>query len=197
MNMPLILASNSPRRRQLLAQIGYSFDIVPADVDEQVRAGESPEEYAVRVARDKAAVAAQRKGRGVIIGADTIVVLGSDILGKPESSEDAERMLTLLSGREHRVVTGLAVMDPAGGRVETRVVTTKVWFRALRAAEIEAYVATGEPMDKAGGYGIQGRGAVLVDRIEGCYFNVVGLPLAVLAEVLEGLSIRPPSSLTC
>lgn len=191
MNFPLILASNSPRRRELLEQIGLSFTIDPADVDEQILIGETPEDYAVRVARDKARVAAQRSGRGIVIAADTIVVLGREVLGKPSDHKDAARMLTLLSGREHRVITGLIVMDAATGRATARTVVTKVWFRALRTSEIDAYVATGEPMDKAGAYGIQEKGALLVDRIEGCYFNVVGLPLAVLGEILEAFNIRP------
>jgi septum formation protein len=191
MNSPLILASNSPRRRELLEQIGLSFTIDPADVDEQILTGETPEDYAVRVARDKARIAAQRSGRGIVIAADTIVVLGREVLGKPSDHEDAARMLTLLSGREHRVITGLIVMDAATGRATARIVTTKVWFRALRTQEIHAYVATGEPMDKAGAYGIQEKGALLVDRIEGCYFNVVGLPLSVLGEILEAFNIRP------
>lgn len=191
MNFPLILASNSPRRRELLEQIGLSFTIDPADVDEQILIGETPEDYAVRVARDKARVAAQRSGRGIVIAADTIVVLGREVLGKPSDHKDAARMLTLLSGREHRVITGLIVMDAATGKATARTVVTKVWFRALRTSEIDAYVATGEPMDKAGAYGIQEKGALLVDRIEGCYFNVVGLPLAVLGEILEAFNIRP------
>jgi septum formation protein len=189
MNIPLILASNSPRRRELLAQVGWSFTVDPADVDEQMLAEESPEYYAVRVAQDKAQVAARRAGSGIVIAADTIVVLDNEVLGKPRDVRDATRMLTMLSGREHRVITGVAVMDAATGSSESRAVSTRVRFRELRKEAIDAYVATGEPMDKAGAYGIQERGALLVERIEGCYYNVVGLPLAVLAEMLEGFAV--------
>ena len=191
MEHPIILASASPRRRELLEQLGWSFTIDPADVDEQVMPGEAPEAYAVRVARDKARVAAKRAGRGLVIAADTIVVLGDTILGKPLDAQDAERMLTMLSGRDHHVITGLVVMDAATARTEVRTITTKVRFRLLRSAEIAAYVASGEPLDKAGAYGIQEKGALFVERIDGCYFNVVGLPLAMLGEVMEQFKTSP------
>lgn len=187
----IILASNSPRRRELLRQIGLTFICDPSDVDERVRAGESPEGYAVRVALDKARAAAGRAGRGIIIAADTIVVLGERILGKPENSRDAERMLSLLSGRMHVVITGLAIMDAAEGKTATGTSLTRVWFRDLSQLEISSYVKTGEPLDKAGAYGIQGKGALLVKRIEGCYFNVVGLPLSILGELLRDFGISP------
>lgn len=189
MTTPLILASRSPRRRELLEQIGLTFTIDAPDVGEAVLPGESAEGYAVRVALDKAKAAARRAGTGVVIAADTVVVLGSDILGKPEGPADAERMLALLSGREHRVITGLAVMDAATSRTVTRASVTKVLFRSLSLDTRKAYVAGGEPLDKAGAYGIQGKGALLVERIDGCYYNVVGLPLALLEEVLEQFSV--------
>lgn len=185
MPKPIILASNSPRRRELLRQVGLHFTSDPADVDESALPGESSDAYAVRVALDKARVAAKRAGEGIVIAADTIVVLGDVILGKPRDSTDAERMLGLLSGKMHRVITGLAVMDAGSGRIVTRTAITNVWFRELSAGEIRSYVATGEPLDKAGAYGIQERGALLVERIEGCYFNVVGLPLVTLNEILK------------
>ncbi len=183
-NPPIILASHSPRRRELLRQIGVRFLSDPADVDERVRLGESPESYAVRVSQDKARVAARRAEKGIIVAADTIVVLDDQILGKPVDARDAEHMLGQLSGKVHSVITGLTVMDAGTGKSDTRTSVTKVWFRSLSPNEIASYVASGEPLDKAGAYGIQGKGALLVERIEGCYFNVVGLPLAVLGEML-------------
>jgi len=185
MNPVIILASNSPRRKELLKQIGIDFSIDPADVDESALPNEQPEAYAVRVALEKARVAAARAGAGIVIAADTIVVLGDAILGKPADARDAERMLMLLSGKAHRVITGLAVMDAATGRALTRTSLTRVWFRSLSPHEIASYVAIGEPLDKAGAYGIQGRGALFVERIDGCYFNVVGLPLSLLADLLR------------
>ncbi len=189
MKKDIILASNSPRRRELLEQIGLPFVADPADVDERLLPGEKAEPYAVRVALDKARVAAGRAGTGVVIAADTIVVLGDDILGKPADSRDAERMLALLSGNRHRVISGLAVMDAETKRTLTGAAVTSVWFRDLHAEEILAYVSTGEPLDKAGAYGIQGKGALLVTRIEGCYFNVVGLPLSLLGSMLREFGI--------
>lgn len=186
----IILASTSPRRRQLLRQVGLAFTSRPADVDERVLPGELPEAYAARVALDKARVAATRAGEGIVIAADTVVVLGDLILGKPADGRDAERMLALLSGKMHRVITGLAVMDASTGKSLARTAVTRVWFRALTAGEIESYAATGEPLDKAGAYGIQERGALLVEKVEGCYFNVVGLPLSLLGELLGDFGIR-------
>lgn len=189
MTPKIILASNSPRRKELLAQIGLSFTVAPADVDESVLPGESPEAYAVRVALDKARIAAERVGEGIVIAADTIVVIDDSILGKPVDAHDAAGMLALLAGKQHRVVTALAVMDAATGKSDTRLSATKVWFRDLAEREIAAYVATGEPFDKAGAYGIQERGALLVERIEGCYSNVVGLPLSLLGEMLREFGV--------
>jgi septum formation protein len=185
----IILASNSPRRKELLLQIGLDFRVDPADVDEHVLPGELPEGYAVRVALDKARVAAARAGTGIVIAADTIVVLDDEVLGKPADAGDAERMLMKLSGKAHVVITGLAVMDAATGNALTRTSITRVWFRSLASHEIISYVATGEPLDKAGAYGIQGRGALLVDKIDGCYFNVVGLPLSLLGELLHAFGV--------
>ena len=189
MKATVILASSSPRRRALLEQVGISFSLDPADVDERMLPREKPEAYAVRVALDKARVAAGRARTGIVIAADTIVVVGDSILGKPVDAADARRMLSMLSGREHEVVTGLAVMDAASRRSSVRTSVTKVCFRKLSEREISAYVATGEPLDKAGAYGIQERGALLVERIEGCYSNVVGLPLSLLGEMLANFGI--------
>ena len=185
-----ILASNSPRRRDLLRQIGASFTVAPADVDERILAGETAEHYAVRVAREKARVAAGRIAAGVILAADTVVVLDGDIMGKPLDARDAERMLLKLSGTAHDVITAVALLDAASGRESVKTATTRVWFQPLSAAEITAYIATGEPLDKAGAYGIQEKGALFVEKIEGCYCNVVGLPLSLLAGMLKEIGYK-------
>jgi septum formation protein len=173
----------------MLRQIGLAFVTDAADVDERLLPGEDPLDYAMRVALEKARVAAGRGNRGIVIAADTIVVLDGTILGKPANDADAVRMLTLLSGKQHRVITGLAIIDSESKKTITKAVTTAVWFRDLTAAEIRAYAATREPLDKAGAYGIQEKGALLVERIEGCYFNVVGLPLSLLAKILPEFGI--------
>jgi len=190
MDESIILASNSPRRKELLRQIGVRFESEPAYVDERILPGEGAEEYAVRVALDKAIAAADRAGRGIIIAADTIVVLGTTVLGKPVDAKDAERMLGMLSGKMHTVITGLVLVDAGTGKTQKRVAVTHVWFRNLTDEEIVTYVATGEPLDKAGAYGIQERGALFVQKIEGCYFNVVGLPLSLLGEMLVDFGIN-------
>jgi len=181
----LVLASNSPRRRELLEQAGMPYVSDPADVDESLLPGEKPDEYALRLALAKAIETSRRYTEGLVLGADTIVVAGGDIMGKPVSREDAVRMLTILSGRAHRVLTGVAIVDAATGKSETSVESTEVRFRELSEDEIDAYAATGEPMDKAGAYGIQGRASVFVEGITGCFFNVVGLPLARVWSMLK------------
>jgi septum formation protein len=175
----LILASASPRRRELLSQIGVVFDVDAAHVDE----GDDPRVNAVEKAR--AAAARHRGEDAVVLGADTEVVLDGSVLGKPGGEAHAREMLRRLSGRSHAVVTAYALVDCTTGRELVRSVETDVTFRHLTDDDIDAYVATGEPLDKAGAYGIQGRGAVLVDRVDGDYFNVVGLPLADLAAALR------------
>lgn len=181
----LILASSSPRRRELLSQAGFCFSVDPADVDESVLPGERPEEYAARIALEKARRTAERHEAGIVLGADTIVVVDGDVLGKPSSPGEAKDMLSRISGRTHRVLTGVALVDAATGAYAAAVETTDVRIRELAAEEIEEYVDTGEPMDKAGAYGIQGRAAVFVEGINGCFFNVVGLPLARLDKMLR------------
>jgi septum formation protein len=190
MNKPIILASASPRRRELLRQVGLSFKTAPAHVDERVLAAEQPEMYAARLAQDKACAAMKKFSSGIIIAADTVVIIDSEILGKPVDAADAERMLSMLSGNMHRVITGLAVIDVGTGKMLTRTAITKVWFRNLSREEIDSYVTTREPLDKAGAYGIQGKGALLVERIDGCYFNVVGLPLVLLSDMLKEFEVR-------
>ncbi len=184
----LVLASASPRRRELLTQAGYAFEVQPAHVNEDLRPGEDPIAYVVRLARDKAqAVFADvNDPNAIVLGADTTVTLDSHILAKPEDAADAARMLRLLSGRTHRVITGVAVVTAKSTEVAAEV--TGVQFLTLSDEEIAAYVATGEPMDKAGAYGIQGLAAKWIPRVEGCYFNVVGLPLALVSTMLEAAS---------
>lgn len=183
MPTPLYLASTSPRRRELLAQLGLDFQVLPVDIDESVRAGEGPADYVLRLAREKAAAGLAQAGEGVVVAADTSVVLDGEVLGKPASVAEALAMWSRLSGRDHEVLTGIAVGNRA--RQEARVVTTRVRFRALREPEMRAYWASGEPRDKAGGYAIQGRGAIFVTGIDGSYSNVVGLPLAETAALLD------------
>ena len=186
----LILASASPRRRELLAQAGFNFEVHPAHVNEDSRPNEDPISYVVRLARDKAqAVFTELNApEAIVLGADTTVTLDGHILAKPEDAEDAARMLRMLSGRTHRVITGVAVATAKGTEVAAEV--TGVQFVTLNDDEIAAYIATSEPMDKAGAYGIQGLAAKWIPRVQGCYFNVVGLPLALVSSMLESAGIQ-------
>ena len=191
----LILASASPRRRELLAQAGYTFHVFPAHVPEHRHPGEPPIEYATRLARETAEAVYRDKERDrgadsdplIVLGADTIVVVenesDNEVLGKPKDPADAARMLRQLSNRTHQVITAIAVATAQG--LDFTAETTTVTMSEIPEAEIEAYVATGEPMDKAGAYAIQGRAARWIPRIEGCYSNVVGLPLAATARLLN------------
>ncbi|WJN58790.1 nucleoside triphosphate pyrophosphatase [Pseudomonas sp. SO81] len=186
----LHLASGSPRRRELLAQIGVSFVTLSASIDETALPDEPAERYVERLAREKAQAglaALAAAADCVVLGADTSVVLDGRILGKPESRAEALATLAALSGREHQVLTAVALAS--AGRIESRVVTSRVRFRPLRAGEAEAYWDTGEPCDKAGSYGIQGLAAVFVSQIEGSYSAVVGLPLCETAQLLEEFGI--------
>ena len=181
----LILASASPRRAELLAAAGFAFEVAPQDVDETPRNGESAEAYVLRIAWEKVH-SARRKSGAVVIGADTAVVVDDVILGKPASREAAAGMLKRLSGRSHEVLTGVAV----GGREEVgEVARTAVRFLPLTEAEIAWYVASGEPLDKAGGYAIQGLASRFVERIDGSYSNVVGLPMALVYRLLRQLGV--------
>lgn len=205
--MHIILASASPRRRELIHQIGWTEEICPSSFSEaatpkeaRARLGEFPEDVCREISRvedaglvtlfnayGKGKCICEEKGDEVpIVAADTVVTLDGDILGKPRDTKDARAMLRLLSGREHAVKTGLAVFHK--DRVHLHVETTRVYFRKLLDLEIDRYVATGEPMDKAGAYGIQGKGAILVPKIEGSYDNVVGLPLTALYEMINGIT---------
>jgi septum formation protein len=183
--MRLILASDSPRRKAILEQAGFSFEVRPARMAEERVSGETPEAFARRIAWEKAQTVASEVGEGLVIGADTVVVIGEEVLGKPASPEEAAAMLRKLSGREHRVLTAVAVVEASTRRAATAIEATRVWFRPLTEEEIATYVATGEPMDKAGAYGIQERGGLLVERIEGDYLNVVGLPLGRVLELVK------------
>jgi septum formation protein len=197
----IYLASRSPRRRELLKQIGVSFELVllredprrGADIDETPRPDEAADAYALRIARSKAMVAVQQIAkRGLpahpVLAADTTVVCDGEIIGKPADAGDAERILTWLAGREHRVITAVALAHH--DQVETRVSDSAVEFRALAAEEIRRYVATGEPLDKAGAYAVQGRAAAFVRRISGSYSGIMGLPLAEAAELLQRFGIE-------
>jgi septum formation protein len=183
----LILASASPRRAELLRQIGIPFRQVVSGVDEDLQDPAEPDQHVRTLSRRKAEDVAGRMSSGIVLGADTIVVLDEHILEKPADEKQAAEMLAMLSGRTHEVYTGLTLIDAARSESVSHVEVTEVTFRELTSEEIDAYVATGEPLDKAGAYGIQERGALLVSGIRGCYFNVVGLPLAGLMRVLDGL----------
>jgi len=187
----LILASNSPRRRQLLEQIGLSFRVITARVSEALPAGSNLAAGVMEIARRKAEAVACRLKEGLVLGADTLVVLDGIALGKPAGPQDAFAMLTKLQGREHQVITGVALYDAASGTCLLEHEVTRVWMRPLTPREIWQYVATGEPLDKAGAYGIQGKGALLVERIDGCYSNVVGLPLATVGGMLKKFGLDP------
>lgn len=187
--MSIILASASPRRKQLLEQVGCKFSVITSDVNEDNQLSMPPHQLAVYHARAKASAVAGLAGcNDVVIGADTIVVVDGQVFGKPNDDFTARQMLTKLAGRSHFVITGLAVVG--NGRVWTDFARTEVTIQELTAAQIDRYIATGEPLDKAGAYAIQGLGALLVERIEGCYTNVVGLPLSNLARLLTKAGIE-------
>jgi septum formation protein len=183
--VPVVLASASPRRRALLGELGLRFDVEPTDVDEEADLPEGAVEQARVLAERKARAAAAKRTDALVIAADTIVVLGERTYGKPRSTGEAIRMLTELAGREHVVHTGVCVAAPGARSFHGRVISTRVTFVPLGAEEIRRYVATGEPMDKAGAYAIQGRGALLVERIEGDWSNVVGLPVGATVDLME------------
>ncbi len=191
MSERFILASSSPRRRELLASIGLEFDVIPSAIPEVRQPGESPEEYVARLSREKAgAIAAQHRHRWVI-AADTTVFLGDEVLEKPADVADAKRMLSAIAGRTHIVYSGVTLQNAAGGYHETRVAESEVRMLQLSARDIEWYVRTGEPLDKAGAYAAQGIGGMFIESIHGSYTNVVGLPLALLFQMLRNAGIDP------
>lgn len=186
----LILASASPRRQDLLKQIGLSFDVMVSNVAEDTENGLTPGELVEKLAWQKAELVAGQATDSLVIGADTIVVSNGRIMGKPVNNEEAAEMLSELSGTTHEVITGVALIDTGTGRQKVFHETTRVSFRSLTVTEIKAYIDSGETQDKAGAYAIQGLGAVLVEGIAGCYFNVVGLPLFRLAEELQSFGVQ-------
>ena len=187
----LILASNSPRRRELLRNAGFEFDVRPSGIEETRLPDESPEDFTRRLARDKALdVARQSEAESLVLGADTVVAVDGEILEKPVDAVDAARMLRTLSGRTHRVITALCLIRAPERVLAWRHETTSVTFRKLTNEEIENYVASGEPFDKAGGYAIQGFASRFVPRVEGCYFNVVGLPIPLVYEIVKSIAIK-------
>lgn len=185
----IILASASPRRSELLARVGIDFQVVPSTADETLLGNETPQEHVVRLSRAKAMEVAERPDQAgrYFIGSDTVVVRDDVILGKPANAAEAATMLASLSGRSHRVISGYAVHDRHSGRTLSAAVTTRVFFKELTNREIEGYIASGEPFDKAGAYAIQGIGSFMVPRIEGSYTNVVGMPLCEVIAALEEL----------
>lgn len=185
----IVLASASPRRSELLSRIGLEFEVVPSNVDEELHPGESPEAHVIRLSCAKALAVSGRQAQSGrwFIGSDTVVVCDDCILGKPADAREAKAMLSRLAGRSHQVISGYAVHDRDNGRTISSAVTTTVFFKDLTPREIEGYITTGEPFDKAGAYAIQGIGSFLVPRISGSYTNVVGLPLCEVIAALEEL----------
>jgi septum formation protein len=188
----LVLASNSPRRRQLLALIGWNFSLRPASIDEQPHPQEHPADYVLRLARGKAAASAQEGPPALYLGSDTTVADGMEILGKPLDAPDAVRMLRQLRGKEHTVYTAIVLEDTRGGQIQTDLCATRVPMRAYSDAEITAYVRSGDPLDKAGAYAIQHPEFNPVERFRGCYASVMGLPLCHLERSLRRLSTPSP-----
>jgi septum formation protein len=188
----IILASGSPRRKELLEKIGLKFEVDASDCEEKINRSLTPEEIVRQLSIQKAQAVAARHDNAVIIAADTIGVIGSRILGKPLNENEAGKMLTDISGKPHTVITGFTIYDTASKQIFTGTVSTVVYIKSLIRQEIEAYIRTGEPLDKAGAYAIQGKGAVFVEKIEGDYYNVMGLPLSALVEALRefGVEIR-------
>lgn len=184
MKRKIILASASPRRKELLEKLDLDFSVCPADIDESLLPDEDAAMYPLRTAVQKAMAVAKTTEDALVIAADTVVAVDDDILGKPRDEAEAKAMLQRLSGREHIVITGIGVVDTASGRTLSATEQTIVYFHPLRDEEIDAYIATGECMDKAGSYGIQGKGSLLVRKIDGDYFNVMGLPLSRLYRLL-------------
>lgn len=189
---PIVLASSSPRRKELLRKIGLKFSVDPMEVDEKLSSALDPLRLARSISLKKARAAARRHPDAIVIAADTFGVIGGRLLGKPSGKAQAVAMLQEMSGKCHSVITGFTLIDGTTGKTVSRSVRTQVYFRKLSRAEINDYVATGEPMDKAGAYAIQGLGALLVDRIEGDYYNVIGLPLSALAAELKKFGVKLP-----
>jgi septum formation protein len=203
----LVLASASPRRLQLLSDLGLKFEVFPSDIDETIEPGLTPEQVALNLAQGKAQSVGKRiynqfalsnikhdqsgkeANKLVVLGADTIVVLNGEIIGKPQSPADAETMLQKLAGKCHTVYTAVAVLQLPTGKIDTRCLASKVYMREMTKEEVVTYVATKEPLDKAGSYALQGIGSAFVDRIDGCYTNIIGLPVPTTVELLRQAGI--------
>jgi septum formation protein len=194
MTKPVVLASSSPRRRELLEKAGLEFSIDPSETEEKLDGSPEPEELARSISLMKARSAARRHPDSIVIAADTLGVLNGKVLGKPADADHARLMLKQMSGKCHEVLTGFTIIDSGSGKMVSRVVRTKVYFKELSNGQIDKYVETGEPLDKAGAYAIQGLGAALVEKIDGDYFNVVGLPVLELARELEKFGIELPDA---
>jgi len=186
----IILASASPRRKELLERIGLEFDVEPGNYEEDIRPGLEPHKLARNISLKKAEAVAGSHNNALVIAADTFIVVGDRMLGKPHTEKEARKMLETINGRAHSVITGFCIIDTAAKKTLSESVETKVYVRQLTPVEIDAYVKSKEPLDKAGAYAIQGLGAVIVERIEGDYFNVMGLPLCALTEALKEFGIE-------
>jgi len=186
----IILASASPRRKELLEKIGLRFEVEPSNYEEDMHSGLEPHEFAQKISLEKAKVVASKHKNSIVIAADTFVVFGGKILGKPHTEKEAREMLKAISGKSHSVITGFSIIDTGENKTLSKSVETKIYIRKLTLAKIDAYVKSKEPLDKAGAYAIQGLGAVFVEKIEGDYFNVIGLPLSALTEALKEFGIN-------
>jgi len=186
----IILASASPRRVELLEKIGLRFKVEPSNYEEDMHSELEPHEFARKISLEKAEAVASKHKNAIVIAADTIIVFGSKILGKPHTENEARKMLETINGKSHSVITGFSIIDTGKNKTLSKSVETKIHVRKLTLAEIDAYVKSKEPLDKAGAYAIQGLGAVIVEKIEGDYFNVVGLPLSALTEALKEFGIN-------
>ena len=186
----IILASASPRRKELLEKIGLKFEVEPSNFEEDIHSGLEPHELAQKISLAKAKSVARQHQNAIVLAADTFGIFEGKVLGKPHTEAEARTMLKTLSGRSHSVITGFTLIDTAKNKTLSKSVETKVYIRKLTLAEIDAYVKSKEPLDKAGAYAIQGLGAVFVEKIEGDYFNVVGLPLSALTEALKEFGIN-------
>ena len=189
---PLVLASGSPRRKEILRAVGWPFEPIPVAVDESLRDGEPARDYVTRLARSKAEAGAASRLFGLVLGADTVVVVDGEILGKPRDPADARRMLTILNARWHDVLTGVALVRAESGETAVGLETTRVRFAKMSEAEIDWYVKTGEPLDKAGAYAVQGHAALFIEAIEGDYWNVVGLPVRLVYELVGRFKLKAP-----
>lgn len=185
----IILASASPRRKELLKKLGLEFTVEPSNSEEDIRPGVEPHELAKSLSREKAGLVAQNHRNALIIAADTFILFEGMLMGKPATETEARGMLERINGRQHSVITGFTILDTVSSKLISESVETKVFIRKLTSKEIDAYVKTGEPLDKAGAYAIQGLGSVIVERIEGDYFNVIGLPLSTLTESLKKFGV--------